>query len=151
MIFETLAIVTYLDEAFDGPALQSDDLTARAKMRLWMKMKPLRRIFLPRLVRAIPRDRTPTTEELATARDALANAERLTSGDGYVVGASVTLADLYLAPQIANCAEKAPALLDEHDGAGRDADAMRGGRATERSAQHGSRHLSPAPSANPNP
>jgi glutathione S-transferase len=70
------------------------------------------------VVRGIPRDRPPTAEELATARHALERAEGLVNGDPFLAGDALTLADLYLAPQLANCAEKAPELLDGLDALG---------------------------------
>jgi glutathione S-transferase len=64
------------------------------------------------VVRAIPRDRSPTDDELTRARGALERAEALVPRDGFLAGEAITLADLYLAPQLDNCAGKAPELLD---------------------------------------
>jgi glutathione S-transferase len=111
VIFETLAITGHLDEAFAGPALQPDGHLERAGMRTWMGL--CGDYLFRDVVRAIPRDRTPTAEELATARLALGRAEALMAGDAFLAGDAVTLADLYLAPQLANCAEKAPQLLED--------------------------------------
>ena len=111
VIFETLAIACHLDEAFPGPSLQPDGHAARARMRTWMGLCG---DYLYRdVVRAIPRDRAPSDEELTTARRALQAAEGFMSGDAFLAGDALSLADLYLAPQLANCAEKAPALLDD--------------------------------------
>jgi glutathione S-transferase len=110
VIFETLAISGHLDEAFPGAALQPEGHAARARMRTWMGLCA---DYLYRdVVRAIPRDRSPTDEELMNARSALQHAEALVPGDGFLAGEAVTLADLYLAPQLDNCAGKAPELLD---------------------------------------
>ena len=114
MIFESLAITGYLDEAYPGPALQPDAPVDRARMRTWMGV--CGDYLFREVVRAIPRDRPPTEAELRTARGALERAEGLIDGDSFLVGSKVTLADLYLAPQLANCREKAPELLDGLDG-----------------------------------
>jgi glutathione S-transferase len=47
------------------------------------------------------------------ARETLGRAESLLDGEGFLVGDAITLADLYLAPQLANCREKAPEVLAE--------------------------------------
>jgi glutathione S-transferase len=109
-IFESLAINSYLDEAFPGPALQPTGDLPRVRMRIWMGL--CGDYLFRDVVRAIPRDRTPTEEELGGARIALERAEELVGSDPFLVGSALTLADLYLAPQIANCREKAPALLE---------------------------------------
>jgi glutathione S-transferase len=113
MIFESLAITSHLDEAFPGPALQPEGHAARARMRTWMGM--CSDYLFRDVVRTIPRDRPATAQELATARAALEIAEGLLRGDTFLAGEAVTLADLYLAPQLANCRKKAPQLLDGLD------------------------------------
>lgn len=113
MIFESLAITGYLDEAFPGPALQPDSPAARIRMRTWMSL--CSDYLFRDVVRAIPRDRAPSDEELATARAVLERAEGLVGGEPFLAGDALTLADLYLAPQLANCEEKAPELLEGLD------------------------------------
>jgi glutathione S-transferase len=126
VIFETLAATGYVDEAFDGPPLQPADVAGRAAMRTWMGV--CGDYLFRQIVRGIPRDRTPSTEETETAREALDRAESILGNEGgsiaggegagaedaFLVGGAVSLADLYLAPQLANCREKAPDLLAEH-------------------------------------
>jgi glutathione S-transferase len=41
-----------------------------------------------------------------------AGADGLVGAGSFLVGETLTLADLYLAPQVSNCREKAPELLD---------------------------------------
>lgn len=114
IITETMAITGYLDEAFPGPSLQPEDLRERTLMRMWMSVCG---DYLYRdVVRTIPRDRPPSEDELATARTALERADRLVPRAGFLAGGTVTLADLYLAPQLANCHDKAPELLAEFGG-----------------------------------
>ncbi len=119
VIFETLAATGYVDEAFDGPSLQPDDPAGRAAMRTWMGV--CGDYLFRQVVRGIPRDRTPTDEELSVADKALGRAESILGEEGasdeeasFLVGEAPTLADLYLAPQLANCREKAPEILAEH-------------------------------------
>jgi glutathione S-transferase len=110
LIIETLAITGYLDEAFPGPALQPGGVAERVRMRTWMAVTG---DYLFRdVVRSIPRDRPPSDAELTTARTALERAEQLVGGGPYLAGRALSLADLYLAPQLANCREKAPQILD---------------------------------------
>jgi glutathione S-transferase len=110
VIFESLAIVSHLDEAFPGPPLQPDGAAARTRMRTWMSV--CGDYVFRDVVLAIPRNREPTADELARARDVLERAEALIDGDAFLAGDALSLADLYLAPQLANCAEKAPHLLE---------------------------------------
>jgi glutathione S-transferase len=113
MIFESLAITGHLDEAFPGPALQPDSHAARVRMRMWMSL--CSDYFFRDVVRGIPSDRSPSAEELATARAVLERAEDLVGAEPFLAGDALTLADLYLAPQLANCEAKAPELLEGLD------------------------------------
>jgi glutathione S-transferase len=81
-------------------------------MRTWMGV--CGDYLFRQVVRGIPRDRTPSDEEMGTAREALGRAESMLGDEGdFLVGDALSLADLYLAPQLANCREKAPDLLAE--------------------------------------
>jgi glutathione S-transferase len=113
VIVETLAITGYIDEAFSGPSLQPTDDVARAQMRTWMGL--CGDYLYREVVRGIPRDREPSDDELKAARTALERAEALVGEGPFLTGKQLTLADLYLAPQLANCGEKAPQLLDGLD------------------------------------
>ncbi len=109
-IYEALAICGHLDESFPGPTLQPDDPDARTRMRMWMSI--CADYLFRGVVRTIPRDRPATAEERSSARSLLERADALIGKDPYLAGGQITLADLYLAPQLANCCEKAPQLLD---------------------------------------
>ncbi len=109
LIPEGLAVMGYLDETLPGPALQPDDAAVRARMRTWMSV--CGDYVFRDVVRRIPRDRTPTAEELTTARTVLQRVDAMVGDSRFLVGDTLTLADLYLAPQISNCREKAPQLL----------------------------------------
>lgn len=114
IIVESLAVTGHLAEAFPGPALQPEDHAGRARMRTWMSV--CADYLFADVVRTVPRGRPITAEERTTARTALERAETLIDSDSFLVGDTLTLADLYLAPQIANCLEKAPDLLNGLDG-----------------------------------
>jgi glutathione S-transferase len=112
-IIEALAVVGYIDEAFGGPALQPTDVAARTHMREWLSI--CADYVYREVVRTIPRDRAPSEEELGTARAVLERVDLRLDGAPFILGERVTLADLYLAPQISNAREKAPELLASLD------------------------------------
>jgi glutathione S-transferase len=112
-ITEVLAITGYLDETFAGPGLQPADLDGRAQMREWLSR--CGDYMFQDVVRQIPRNGTPTQDELATARAVLERIDALIQPEQFLVGARLTLADLYLAPQVSNAREKAPDLLASLD------------------------------------
>ena len=112
-VIEALAVVGYIDEAFDGPALQPDDLDGRTRMREWLSFSA--DYVYREVVRRIPRDRAPSEEELQTARAALERVDAQLNGAPFILGDRITLTDLYLAPQVSNAREKAPELLASLD------------------------------------
>jgi glutathione S-transferase len=112
-VIEALAVVGYIDEAFDGPALQPADLDGLTHMREWLSI--CADYVYREVVRTIPRDRAPSEEELRTARAVLERVDVRLNGVAFILGDSITLADLYLAPQVSNVREKAPELLASLD------------------------------------
>ncbi|HUA10688.1 MAG TPA: glutathione S-transferase family protein [Solirubrobacteraceae bacterium] len=110
VLIESLAITGYLDEAFPGPSLQPDDIDGRARMRTWMGI--CADYLFRDVVRGLPRGENPTDEQSQAARTALERAESVGVGGPFLVGEALTLADLWLAPQIANCQEKAPEIVE---------------------------------------
>jgi glutathione S-transferase len=116
IVVESLAVTGYLDEAFPGPALQPEDVLMRARMRTWMGVCA---DYLWRdVVRGLPRGTPPTAEQTIAARTAFERAQSLGIEGPFLLGEAPTLADLYLAPQVANCREKAPEVLDGLEGLG---------------------------------
>jgi glutathione S-transferase len=109
IVTEGLAITSYIDEAFDGRTLQPLDLDGRTRMREWMSR--CADYGFRDVVRTLPRTRAPTDEELSAAGTVLERLDTLVGPGPFLVGAEVTLADLYLAPQVSNAREKAPELL----------------------------------------
>jgi len=125
-LYETAAIARYLDEGFAGPPLQPADAQARARMQQIIGIAdsyaywPLVRqvfshgVFLPRLGRQPDPDLYRAGLEAAPR--VLAALERLAAGGDHLVGGTVSLADLYLAPMIAyfSAAGDGAALLAGH-------------------------------------
>jgi glutathione S-transferase len=109
VVIESLAVTGYLDEALPGPSLQPEEIVARARMRTWMGVCA---DYLWRdVVRGLPRSTPPSEEQKAAARIAFERAQALGIEGPFLLGEAPTLADLYLAPQVANCREKAPEVL----------------------------------------
>jgi glutathione S-transferase len=110
VITEALAITGYIDEAFPGPPLQTQDLESLRLMRTWMSV--CSDYVFRDVVRGIPRGRAPSDEQLAAATAVLEKLDAMIGeGRRFLVGDGVTLADLYLAPQASNAREKAPELF----------------------------------------
>ena len=108
VVFETFAIADYLDAVFPGPALQPQEQALRTEMLEWIGICN-DYVYRP-VVRGIPRDREPTGEELGAARAVLDAVEARIRAP-FLAGDALSLADLFLAPQIANAREKAPDLI----------------------------------------
>jgi glutathione S-transferase len=110
-LYETPAIIRYVDEAFPGPSLQPADLRGRARMmqaigildsyayRCWLWDIYVERVSIPK------RGGTSNEAKIAAAvpkaeRAATALADIL--GDGvFLAGSALSLADLHAAPMIA--------------------------------------------------
>lgn len=110
-LYETGAITRYIDEAFAGPPLQPGTPAARARMNQIISVIdsygywPLVRQvfshgwFRPRVGR--PADTEELRNGLEAAPRILAALERLAEGDTYLVGGTLSLADIHLAPMLA--------------------------------------------------
>ena len=114
-IYETGAITRYIDEAFDGPALQPTAPKDRARVNQVISVVdsyvywPLVRqvfshgVFRPRDGR--PHDPAEVERGLAEAPKILSALERLAGGGPFLVGDRLTLADIHLAPMLSYFAE----------------------------------------------
>jgi glutathione S-transferase len=123
-LYETSAIVQYVDEAFEGPSLQPADLRERAKMHQWISN--LNNYFYPNIIYRLAHE-TLVFPELgiapddAVVKDALPRVEHalsvleqeLETGRPFIVNGSPTLADYFLLPTITalGFAPAGPALL----------------------------------------
>lgn len=107
-LYETLAITTYVDETFDGPALQPDDAAGRARMLQWISaindyiyssfvggciaerfVKPLR---------GIATDEAVVAAAKPTIAHHLGILDKTLSENSYLAGETISLADIFLAP-----------------------------------------------------
>jgi glutathione S-transferase len=109
MLYETSAIVAYLEELFPTPSLQPDTTQGRARMNQWISavnsyyypymiyhVGHERNVF-PRL--GIPSDEKVVAHALPKIEVGLQVAEKqLSHGQGFLLSEEVTLADYYLLP-----------------------------------------------------
>lgn len=108
VIYEGDAILRYVDEAFDGPALQPSIAAARARMSQAISIvdsylygPAVSSIFIQRAV--VPMMGGETDEAVVAAavpavRTAASVLDGFLENDDYLASASVTLADLHLVP-----------------------------------------------------
>lgn len=108
-LYETFAICRYVDEAFDGPALQPSDVRARARMTQVICVLDsytygpmVGTLVIQRLV--VPKmggqpDEEAVSAALPKVRTALGALESLLGSNRYMAGDSLSLADLHLIPQ----------------------------------------------------
>jgi glutathione S-transferase len=108
-VYETSAIATYVDEAFDGARLTPKDARARARMNQWISAvnsyyypymiyhATHERLVYPEL--GIASDEKVVAHALPKVENALAVAERqLGHGENFLLGPELTIADFYLLP-----------------------------------------------------
>ena len=111
-LYETGAITRYIDEKFDGPPLRPTAPEARARVDQILSIVdsyvywPLVRqvfshgVFAPRM--GGPADRAEYDRGLAAAPRVLDALERLAAGGNYLVGETLTLADIHVAPMMSH-------------------------------------------------
>ena len=109
-LYETSAILRYIDEAYPGPALMPAEPLARAKAEQWisafnayMDRAFIRDYVLTYVFPSGPEgkpDRSKIEAAVPAVRKALAALEAGYGGRDYLVGESPTLADMLLAPAI---------------------------------------------------
>jgi len=106
-LYETQAILRYIDQVFPGEPLQPKDARAQARMNQlmgivdWYVMPNMSAMAFQRLI--VPRlggkpDEAAIAKLLPMARIAVAEIDRLSDGRPYLTGEKVSLADLMLAP-----------------------------------------------------
>jgi glutathione S-transferase len=125
-LYETAAITHYLDRAFPGPALQPAEPKALARMDqiigvvdaygYWPMVRQVFSlgVFRPRLGQ--PVDEAEIAKGLAASANVLAALEKLASKEAFLVGPTLSLADLHLGAMLAYFvqARDGDALLKQH-------------------------------------
>jgi glutathione S-transferase len=111
MLYETQAILRYVDAVIPKPPLQPSDPRAAARMNQlmgitdWYFMPQVsRRITFGRVVAPrlnLPVDDAAIAAALPEARACVAEVARLLDGNAWLTGDMISLADLLLAPQMA--------------------------------------------------
>lgn len=128
VLYETGAITRYIDEAFDGPALQPADSKRRARVNQVISIVdsytywPLVRqvfshdVFSPRI--GDPFDPSEVARGLKSSERTLNALENLVGMQEYLTGPSVTLADIHLAPMLSyfNESSKGRVVLERYEG-----------------------------------
>jgi len=108
-VYETSAIVSYIDEAFDGPRLTPREVRERARMNQWVSA--VNSYYYPYMIYHVTHERL-VYPELGIASDekvvahalpkvevALGVMEReLSRGQDYLLGPELTLADFFILP-----------------------------------------------------
>ena len=150
-LYETAAIVRYVDEAFEGPALQPDAPQARARVNQITSLLDsyayrtlVWDILVERMI--VPQDggrsdETKIAAALPRARICLSALEDLMGTAEFLAGDALTLADLQAAPMIASFrrAPEGTALMAEHPALARWWEHMAARRSM--AATHGPREL----------
>ncbi|MFN3460953.1 MAG: glutathione S-transferase family protein [Oceanibaculum sp.] len=111
VLYETVAISRYLDEAFPGIPLQPSDPRDRARLAQIVAIidaygywPMVRQVFAHRVFRPYlgePADDEQVNAGIMAARKVLAALEALAAEDGYLTGGALSLADLHAAPMVA--------------------------------------------------
>lgn len=110
VLYETVAILRYIDEAFDGPALQPDDPLGRARMTQILSILDtcayktlVWDIFVERVVKTregAPADEVKIASSMGLARTVVAALDNLCGDGPFLLGPRLTLADCHAAPML---------------------------------------------------
>lgn len=103
LLYETLAIVSYLDAVTDGPRLTPADPHERARMLGWVTAAG--DYLYPDLVRAALGDDGPVPDAATTANSRLRIVDRALADRETLAGAHLSIADLAVCPMVAFAAE----------------------------------------------
>ena len=126
MLYETQAIMRYVDAVVPGPALQPTEPRAAARMNQligitdWYLMPQVsrtitfNRVVAPRFNRPI--DEGAIAEAIPNARTCIGEIDRLLDGHAWMTGDALSLADLLLAPHLSMFAQapEGAQILQEH-------------------------------------
>ncbi|MBL6945804.1 MAG: glutathione S-transferase family protein [Rhodospirillales bacterium] len=112
VLYETSAICRYIDEGFDGPALQPANILDRAEMNKWISA--FNDYFIPTLLRRFviqvifPKgadgkpDRSVIDSAIEEGKGRLAVLDAALAGKDYLAGGALSLADLLMMPIISH-------------------------------------------------
>ncbi|NIM27594.1 MAG: glutathione S-transferase family protein [Gammaproteobacteria bacterium] len=111
MLYETSAIMRYVDEAFDGPSLQPSDVAGRARMTQVISVidsytypRTISDLVIQRLVQPMlggTADESIIEAAVPEVDKSMREFERMLGDHEYLVGSTLSLADLHLAPVFA--------------------------------------------------
>ena len=127
MLYETQAIMRYVDAVVPGPRLQPEEPRAAARMNQvigitdWYLMPQVsatitfNRVVKPRF--NLPVDEDAVVKAIPDARNCVAEIGRLLDDDTWMAGAALSLADLLLAPHLSMFAQapEGAQILQEHE------------------------------------
>jgi glutathione S-transferase len=127
MLYETQAIMRYVDDVVPGPRLQPEEPRAAARMNQligitdWYVMRQVsmpitrNRVVAPRVSR--PVDEEEVMQAIPNARICIAEISRLLNGHPWMAGEAISLADLLLAPHLSMfaLAPEGAQILHEHE------------------------------------
>lgn len=99
VLYETLAITTYIDEVFDGSRLTPDHALGRAQMLQWIST--CNDYLYSDLVEALLMSTAPSSDSLAAGRRDLEVVDKQLRCTPFLLGNEIYLCDLFLAPIIA--------------------------------------------------
>ena len=106
VLYETLAVTRYIDEAFDGPALQPADPAGRARMSQWISVYSsyfdppvMRQVVIQRLLRD-PSDEAMIAAGIPESERSLGVIDDALGRAPYFVGDDLTLADCFYVPVV---------------------------------------------------
>ncbi|MCA9606937.1 MAG: glutathione S-transferase family protein [Myxococcales bacterium] len=111
-LFETAAILDYVDATFDGPSRTPTGTVPRARMRQWMSAAA--DVVYPDVVSALLVEGGPDEVAVARARERLAVLDGVLGEGRYLAGDALSLADLYVLPMVSFAAAQpaGDAILD---------------------------------------
>jgi glutathione S-transferase len=108
-VYETSAIASYVDEAFDGPRLTPQDVRGRARMNQWISA--VNSYYYPYMIYHVTHERLVFPElGIASDEKVVAHAlpkveigltvaeQALSDGRDFLLGPELTIADFYLLP-----------------------------------------------------
>jgi glutathione S-transferase len=105
-LYETVAVTRYIDEAFDGPALQPADAAGRARMSQWISVYSsyfdppvMRQVVIQRLLRD-PSDEDMIAAGIPESERSLAVIDDALGRSAYFAGDDLTLADCFYVPVV---------------------------------------------------